>query len=235
MRCPVRSDVSQQLQQRADPLTSGFLSCRHKQNPKGEQAPDAALTTDQGLSGLSSPIHTNDELYLCRAEDGAIVPLSSFLHALFSTLTTQLYPCAGAAHRHVCAGGRGFDTRTTSCAVDGRPLPAAHRPGLSSPVPPGTFVWAVLATSRQRGPLTFCTPAQSLFIVDTQTRQFMNMPHQADVDYRAACFCHKKAVDIGHVCSVCLSGSSSRTLPHAPSNLLLVFSPAVELVDWPVG
>lgn len=45
----------------------------------------------------------------------------------------------------------------------------------------------------------------SLFIVDTQTRQFMNMPHQADVDYRAACFCHKKAVDIGHVCSVCLS------------------------------
>ena len=79
MRCPVRSDVSQQLQQRADPLTSGFLSCRHKQNPKGEQAPDAALTTDQGLSGLSSPIHTNDELYLCRAEDGAIVPF----HRLF--------------------------------------------------------------------------------------------------------------------------------------------------------
>lgn len=83
--------------------------------------------------------------------------------------------------------------------------------------------------------LLVCIPTQSLFIVDTQTRQFMNMPHQADVDYRAACFCHKKAVDIGHVCSVCLSGSSSLTLSHAPSNLLLVFSRKSihsKLGDW---
>lgn len=33
----------------------------------------------------------------------------------------------------------------------------------------------------------------------------MNFPMQSHVDFRAACFCHKKVIDIGYVCSVCLS------------------------------
>ena len=31
------------------------------------------------------------------------------------------------------------------------------------------------------------------------------MPTQDKIDFRAACFCHKNIVDIGFVCSVCLS------------------------------
>ncbi len=30
-------------------------------------------------------------------------------------------------------------------------------------------------------------------------------PVPAGVDARAACFCHKRPLDVGHVCSVCLS------------------------------
>ncbi|GAA5867650.1 hypothetical protein JCM8547_001330 [Rhodosporidiobolus lusitaniae] len=33
----------------------------------------------------------------------------------------------------------------------------------------------------------------------------LNLPSQQAVDLRAACFCHRKIVDIGYVCSVCLS------------------------------
>jgi len=36
-------------------------------------------------------------------------------------------------------------------------------------------------------------------------RSQLGMPTSAKVDYRAACFCHRNLVDIGYVCSVCLS------------------------------
>lgn len=36
-------------------------------------------------------------------------------------------------------------------------------------------------------------------------RQSLSVPTQDKIDFRAACFCHKKIVDVGFVCSVCLS------------------------------
>jgi transcription initiation factor TFIIH subunit 3 len=33
----------------------------------------------------------------------------------------------------------------------------------------------------------------------------MRLPSNDDVDFRAACFCHGRVVDVGYVCSVCLS------------------------------
>ncbi|KAL1919080.1 uncharacterized protein VTP21DRAFT_2461 [Calcarisporiella thermophila] len=43
------------------------------------------------------------------------------------------------------------------------------------------------------------------FLPDRYSRQFLCLPGQDQVDYRAACFCHKRIIDIGYVCSVCLS------------------------------
>lgn len=39
-------------------------------------------------------------------------------------------------------------------------------------------------------------------------RSMMTVPTQDRVDFRAACFCHKDIIDIGFVCSVCLSSQS---------------------------
>jgi len=36
-------------------------------------------------------------------------------------------------------------------------------------------------------------------------RDMLGAPPPAKVDYRAACFCHRQLVDVGYVCSVCLS------------------------------
>lgn len=44
-----------------------------------------------------------------------------------------------------------------------------------------------------------------LYLPDEQTRQMLVYPPKTDVDYRAACFCHHKLIDVGYVCSVCLS------------------------------
>jgi transcription initiation factor TFIIH subunit 3 len=37
----------------------------------------------------------------------------------------------------------------------------------------------------------------------------MAVPTQDRIDFRAACFCHKTVVDIGFICSVCLSSEPS--------------------------
>lgn len=50
-----------------------------------------------------------------------------------------------------------------------------------------------------------------VFLPDVTARKWLNMPSAGGVDFRAACFCHRKVVDIGYVCSVCLSSKSLST------------------------
>lgn len=44
-----------------------------------------------------------------------------------------------------------------------------------------------------------------VFLPSPFCRTKLVLPTPAKVDYRAACFCHRQLVDIGYVCSVCLS------------------------------
>jgi len=44
-----------------------------------------------------------------------------------------------------------------------------------------------------------------LFLPDPTVRPKLVLPPKVQVDYRAACFCHRNLIDIGYVCSVCLS------------------------------
>jgi len=43
------------------------------------------------------------------------------------------------------------------------------------------------------------------FLPDAAARQHLIPPTAPNVDFRAACFCHRRVVDIGYVCSICLS------------------------------
>lgn len=43
------------------------------------------------------------------------------------------------------------------------------------------------------------------FLPDAAARQHLVPPTAPNVDFRAACFCHRRVVDIGYVCSICLS------------------------------
>ncbi|KAK1295561.1 hypothetical protein QJS10_CPA16g00995 [Acorus calamus] len=44
-----------------------------------------------------------------------------------------------------------------------------------------------------------------VFATDLHSRNFIQLPKPVGVDFRASCFCHKKTIDMGYVCSVCLS------------------------------
>lgn len=45
------------------------------------------------------------------------------------------------------------------------------------------------------------------FLPDQTSRRNLISPTQVGVDFRAACFCHRDVVDIGYVCSICLSST----------------------------
>lgn len=45
------------------------------------------------------------------------------------------------------------------------------------------------------------------FLPSPSMRQLIAVPTQDKIDFRAACFCHKMIVDVGFVCSVCLSSA----------------------------
>jgi transcription initiation factor TFIIH subunit 3 len=47
------------------------------------------------------------------------------------------------------------------------------------------------------------------FLPDQLSRKHLVAPTQEVVDFRAACFCHRRVVDVGFVCSICLSSMSS--------------------------
>ncbi|KFO23512.1 General transcription factor IIH subunit 3 [Fukomys damarensis] len=44
-----------------------------------------------------------------------------------------------------------------------------------------------------------------VFLPDQDQRAQLILPPPIHVDYRAACFCHRNLIEIGYVCSVCLS------------------------------
>jgi transcription initiation factor TFIIH subunit 3 len=59
-----------------------------------------------------------------------------------------------------------------------------------------------MALSEPRGLLQYLMMA---FLPDQRSRKHLILPTRIDVDFRTACFCHRKVVDIGFVCSICLS------------------------------
>ncbi|KAI2610698.1 transcription factor Tfb4 [Hypoxylon fragiforme] len=63
----------------------------------------------------------------------------------------------------------------------------------------GTFL---SAATNPRGLLTYLMFG---FLSDASARVSLVTPTQDTVDFRAACFCHRRVVDTGFVCSICLS------------------------------
>ncbi|KAG8493894.1 hypothetical protein CXB51_011323 [Gossypium anomalum] len=45
----------------------------------------------------------------------------------------------------------------------------------------------------------------TIFATDLHSRSFIHLPKPVGVDFRASCFCHKSTIDMGYICSVCLS------------------------------
>lgn len=51
------------------------------------------------------------------------------------------------------------------------------------------------------------------YLPDAAARAHLILPTSPNVDFRAACFCHRRVVDLGFVCSICLSIFCADALP----------------------
>ena len=58
---------------------------------------------------------------------------------------------------------------------------------------------------RPASPTAFLQYLLSVYAADARSRKALRAPAAKGVDFRATCFCHKRALSIGFVCSVCLS------------------------------
>lgn len=45
----------------------------------------------------------------------------------------------------------------------------------------------------------------SYYCSSNELRKVILKPADHDVDFRSSCYCHKTVIDIGYVCSVCLT------------------------------
>jgi hypothetical protein len=70
-------------------------------------------------------------------------------------------------------------------------------------------------------------PSQLIFLASPDTRKQLGLPSQDRVDFRAVCFCHHRVVDMGFVCSVCLSSESR------PRSLFPFVTPSELIVPIP--
>lgn len=59
-----------------------------------------------------------------------------------------------------------------------------------------------MSLTEPRGLLQYLMMA---FLPDQRSRRHLVLPTRVDVDFRAACFCHRRVVNVGFVCSICLS------------------------------
>lgn len=109
---------------------------------------------------------------------------------------------AAAGDAYVPVMNAVFAAQKLGVPIDVALLGGAHGAGVLAPAPHLTS--GVMHTPRDRASLI--THLVSIFAPSVATRASLALPWATGgVDLGASCFCHASRVDVGHVCSVCLS------------------------------
>eukprot|EP00898_Chlorokybus_atmophyticus_P006093 jgi/Chlat1/6485/Chrsp45S05978 len=93
-----------------------------------------------------------------------------------------------------------FSAQRSGVPVDACVLGASDSPFLQQAAHITGGVYA-----RPRRPAALLQYLMTIFGADAFSRQFLQLPKPTGVDFCASCFCHKRPIDLGYVCSVCLS------------------------------
>lgn len=122
-------------------------------------------------------------------------------------LLISVSPSHDLAHQYIPIMNSIFACQRLSIPIDICQIPTPNAPLNST-------VFLQQASDATKGiyiPLSNATAAGLLqylmmaFLSTQSSRLHLVLPTRIDVDFRAACFCHRRVVDIGFVCSICLS------------------------------
>jgi len=107
---------------------------------------------------------------------------------------------ADVSHQYIPVMNCVFSAQKNSIPIDTCVLGSRDSPFLqqASHITGGVYIRPTV----QEGLLQYLF---TVMLPDRLSRRFLRLATQNTVDYRAACFCHKKVVDLAYVCSVCLS------------------------------
>jgi transcription initiation factor TFIIH subunit 3 len=111
-----------------------------------------------------------------------------------------LHGSADAPAQYVAVMNAIFCAQSASVAVDACLLGDAESPFLqqAASLTGGVYL-------RPPRPAALLQYLLAVFASDGASRAALRLPAPRGVDFRASCFCHKRQVDTGYVCSVCLS------------------------------
>lgn len=122
-------------------------------------------------------------------------------------LLISVSPSHDLAHQYIPIMNSIFACQRLFVPIDICQIPTPNSPPSStvflqqaSDVTKGVYIPLSNATSG--GLLQYLMMA---FLPTQSSRIHLMLPTRIDVDFRAACFCHRRVVDIGFVCSICLS------------------------------
>jgi transcription initiation factor TFIIH subunit 3 len=122
-------------------------------------------------------------------------------------LLISVSPSHDLAHQYIPIMNAIFACQRLSIPIDICQIPTPNTPSVStvflqqaSDATKGIYIPLSNATSG--GLLQFLMMA---FLPTQSSRIHLVLPTRIDVDFRAACFCHRRVVDVGFVCSICLS------------------------------
>jgi transcription initiation factor TFIIH subunit 3 len=111
-----------------------------------------------------------------------------------------LAACPDAPAQYVGAMNAIFAAQRAGVAVDAAALGPADSPFLQQAA--HLTGGAYLRPARPEALLQYLLAAAA---AGGAARRLLRPPRAAAVDFRAACFCHRRPTDLGYVCSVCLS------------------------------
>ena len=111
-----------------------------------------------------------------------------------------LHGSADAPAQYVAVMNAIFCAQSASVPIDACLLGATESPFLqqAASLTGGVYL-------RPPRPAALLQYLLAVFAADGASRAALRLPAPRGVDFRASCFCHKRPVDTGYVCSVCLS------------------------------
>jgi len=130
--------------------------------------------------------------------------LSSPTRSIRSLITVRLLESYYRCLQNIRGGN---SLPSTGRALDRRIIHLPRATGCTLAVPYGMFSLPLPPEKY----LILYSFHQMSFLPPPSLRHVIAVPRQDKVDFRAACFCHKNIVDIGFVCSVCLSSKFTST------------------------
>lgn len=172
-------------------------------------ASDAANRPTAAANGLSStPDHPtlHARILVISVSDSEPAQYIATMNAVFAAAharipidTLSLSPYASPTFLQQAAFITGGSYLSAAGPPPGPASSSSSDPTAASGAPPTTRTPDL---TRVRGLLAYLFFA---LLPDAAAREHLVRPTQHGIDFRAACFCHRRVVDTGFVCSVCLS------------------------------